>query len=103
MDQNLIIQILLGVREVVSLLLTIFTWGLLIYILSSWIPGLRESSFGEILGKVYEPVLEPIRNLIPPLGGMLDLSPIILFIVLRLFRMGLDAVFVKLIEFVVAM
>ncbi|MFD2829814.1 YggT family protein [Corticicoccus populi] len=101
MDKGLLLQIIVTVSDIVSILLTLFSWGLIIYILSSWIPGLRESSFGQTLGKVYEPVLEPIRNLIPPLGGMLDLSPIILFLVLRLFVAGLDSIFNALIRMIV--
>lgn len=31
-----------------------------------------------------EPFLAPIRRLVPPLGGLLDLSPIILYLVLEL-------------------
>lgn len=33
---------------------------------------------------VTEPVLGPIRKIIPPLGGVLDLSPIIFYLVLEL-------------------
>lgn len=32
---------------------------------------------------VTEPVLAPIRKIIPPVGGMLDLSPIIFYIILE--------------------
>jgi YggT family protein len=31
-----------------------------------------------------EPVLAPIRKLIPPLGGVFDLSPIIFYLILEL-------------------
>ncbi|KKK33700.1 cell division protein [Salinicoccus sediminis] len=93
MDNQLIIEILLFIRNFINTIFPIFTWGLIIYILSSWLPALRESSFGRILGKIYEPILEPVRNLIPPLGGMLDLSPIILLIGLRLFQSGLNSIF----------
>ncbi|MFC3388898.1 YggT family protein [Salinicoccus sesuvii] len=89
----MIIEILLFIQRFINTVFPIFTWGLIIYIFSSWVPGLRESAFGQILGKVYEPILEPFRKLIPPIGGVLDLSPIIAIIVLRLFLSGLNAVF----------
>jgi YggT family protein len=101
LDKGLLIQIVAATSNIISLLLTVFSWGLIIYILSSWIPGLRESSFGQILGKIYEPILEPFRKLIPPLGGVLDLSPIILFLILRFFVSGLNAIFGQLINFIV--
>lgn len=34
------------------------------------------------LNKLFEPILKPIRNIMPDIGGM-DLSPIVLFFVVR--------------------
>lgn len=100
MDNSLIVNILIYIYQFFNLVWPIFTWGLIIYILSSWFPALRESAFGEFLGKVYEPLLEPFRRMIPPLGGVLDLSPIILIIVFRLFEFGLKEIFRVLITWV---
>ena len=33
---------------------------------------------------VTEPLLAPIRKIVPPMGGMFDLSPIILYLILEL-------------------
>lgn len=93
MDNSLLIQILIYIVQFFNFVWPIFTWGLIIYILSSWLPALRESSFGVFLGKVYEPLLEPFRKLIPPIGGMLDLSPIVLIIILNLFGRGMNEIF----------
>ncbi len=46
----------------------IYMYALIIYILMSWFPGARESSFGEFLGRICEPYLEVFRKIIPPLG-----------------------------------
>jgi YggT family protein len=61
---------------------------LLIYILSSWIPPLRESRIGDLLGAVCEPYLAPFRRILPTLGG-LDLSPILALIALNFIEAGL--------------
>ncbi len=61
----------------------IYFYMLIAYILLSWIPNARESFVGELLGKVTEPYLAPFRKLIPPIGGMLDVSPIVAIFVLR--------------------
>ena len=37
----------------------------------------RESFIGELLGKLVEPYLAPFRRFIPPIGGMIDISPIV--------------------------
>ncbi|CAD2078169.1 cell division protein [Jeotgalicoccus coquinae] len=101
MDNSLIGTILIYIWQFFNFAWPIFTWGLIIYILSSWFPALRESSFGEFLGKVYEPLLEPFRRMIPPLGGVLDLSPIILIIIFSLFQRGMNEIFRLILNLVV--
>lgn len=67
----------------------IYSYAIIIYILMSWFPGARESTFGELLGKIVEPYLEPFRKLIPPIGGMIDISPIVAILVLNFATRGL--------------
>lgn len=71
-----------------------YLYSLLIigYILLSWFPNARESSFGQMIGKLVEPYLEPFRRIIPPFG-MIDFSPIVAIIVLRLASNGVRALF----------
>ncbi len=59
-----------------------------IYIFMSWVPNARESSFGQMIGRLVEPYLTPFRNIIPPLG-MIDISPIVAILVLNFARQGL--------------
>ena len=59
-------------------------------IVLSWFPLSSDSPFATIYGFLYsvtEPVLGPLRRVIPPigLGGMaLDLSPVILLLVMQI-------------------
>ncbi|MBO8176451.1 YggT family protein [Aeribacillus pallidus] len=69
-------------------LIEIYSWALIIYILMSWFPNARESSIGQFLARICEPYLEPFRRFIPPIG-MIDISPIVAFIVLNLASRGL--------------
>lgn len=75
------------VRQFVDLFFLIYTIMVFVYILMSWIPNLRQSSFGELLGKFVEPILAPFRKIIPPLG-MIDISPIVALIALRFAQSG---------------
>lgn len=79
------------ISNFVNLFFTIYTVMVFLYVLSSWIPSLKESSFGDILGKFVEPVLSPLRKIIPPLG-MIDISPIVLLIALNMARRGANAI-----------
>lgn len=72
--------------------LYIYSFFIIGYILLSWFPNARESSLGQFLGRIVEPYLEPFRKFIPPLG-MIDLSPIVAIIVLRLANGGVAALF----------
>jgi uncharacterized protein YggT (Ycf19 family) len=65
---------------------------IIIYVLMSWLPSVRESFVGELLGKLVEPYLRPFRRLIPPIGGMLDISPIVAYFALGFVAQGLIAV-----------
>lgn len=70
----------------------IYSWALIIYILLSWFPGAKESTFGDFLARISEPYLEPFRRFIPPLG-MIDISPIVAIFALKLAKVGLVSLF----------
>ncbi|WP_347550420.1 YggT family protein [Pseudalkalibacillus hwajinpoensis] len=71
----------------------IYTWILIIYIFMSWIPNARESSIGKMIASVAEPYLAPFRKIIPPIGGMLDISPIVAIFALQFAQYGIVALF----------
>ena len=65
-----------------SSLLQIYTFVLLVRILITWVPNIDPHHPAvQILFRITEPVLEPARRLIPSIG-MVDVSPIVVFIVL---------------------
>lgn len=80
------------VVQAIGTVVEVYYWLIIIYILMSWLPNARESSFGEILGKIVEPYLAPFRRFIPPIFGMIDISPIIAIIALRYAATGLVAI-----------
>lgn len=68
------------VIELLLLLLQIYSFVLLARALVSWIPNLDPSNPAvRILYEITEPVLEPIRKLIPPLGGVMDISILVAY------------------------
>jgi YggT family protein len=85
---------------VVCLALTIYFWILLLRVVLSWaeVFGFRRPWSGplataiSLLYTVTEPVLRPIRNMIPPLrmGAMgFDLSILIVFVILYVLRVAI--------------
>lgn len=67
----------------IGLLLEVYSWVVLISVLSSWIPS--DNVVFRVANQMTEPVLEPIRKVIPPAGGF-DLSPLILLLGVHLLR-----------------
>jgi YggT family protein len=63
-------------------LVNLYSILLFVYAVLSWIPDLR-GRWTYYLAAVIEPVLMPIRRVIPPLGG-LDLAFLVLLLVLQL-------------------
>ncbi len=69
-----------GIITILLLLLRVYSWVLLARALVSWIPNLDPYNPAvQVLYQVTEPVLEPIRKIIPPLGGMMDISILVAF------------------------
>jgi YggT family protein len=68
------------VVNLVLILLQLYGYVLLARALVSWIPNIDPYHPAmQFLYSITEPVLEPIRKLVPPLGGMIDISMIIAF------------------------
>ena len=53
-------------------------------ILGSWLPKLQHTSIMRFIAHYTDPYLHIFRRFIPPIGGVLDLSPLIGFFVLRI-------------------
>jgi YggT family protein len=65
----------------VQVLTTFFTWVIIISsILSFILPPYHPVREG--LGRILNPLLDPIRRMIPPAGG-LDFSPLILYLIVQ--------------------
>ncbi|MCL4371556.1 MAG: YggT family protein [Chloroflexi bacterium] len=68
--------------QFIELLFNILTFAILARVLLSWFPTSPNNKITAILYDVTEPILGPIRKMIPPIG-MLDLSAFIAIIALQ--------------------
>jgi YggT family protein len=74
--------------DLICTLLGIYSWIIFARIILSWVrvePGTGLASVASVVYNLTEPVLGPIRSVIPPMRmGMaaLDLSPLIVFFVI---------------------
>lgn len=81
--------------DVLCLLLTAAMIILFIRVITSWFPPPREGplrSVFDLLYDVTDPVLKPLRGLIPPVrsaGMAVDFSPILAFVIIFVARLAL--------------
>lgn len=73
---------LCDLTQLVGVLVNVYTIVLLVYAVFSWIPDLRGSRLEYYLSLLVEPLLHPIRRIIPPIGG-LDIAFLVLILVLQ--------------------
>ncbi|MEO8225233.1 MAG: YggT family protein [Gammaproteobacteria bacterium] len=76
----------LAMLSVVKLALSVFTWSIIIYVVLSWVSPAGYNPAAAIVTALVEPVLAPLRRLIPPIGG-LDLSPLFALIAIQALSM----------------
>lgn len=75
-----------AVPALLELAINIFLFSVLIMVILSWLsPGGYNPAAG-LLYNLTEPVLKPVRKILPPMGG-LDLSPMLVMIGLVLLKM----------------
>lgn len=63
----------------------VYTWIILAYCIMTWFPVATGiiADIREALGKIVDPFLGIFRKFIPPIGGMVDISPIVALLVLQ--------------------
>ena len=71
--------------ETLNLLFDIINFFLVSRIILSWFPHNRFHPVIKIIYNFTDPLLTPFRNMINPIGGI-DISPLIVFFILRLIR-----------------
>ncbi len=72
-----------------SLILNLVWWVFLIMIIMSWLISFNVintrnafvAGLWRVVNQITDPILRPIRRVIPPMGGF-DLSPIVVFVII---------------------
>jgi YggT family protein len=61
-------------------LMKVYMILIVIRVVLSWVRPNPYNPFVQVMYKLTEPILAPIRRVVPPIGGTIDISPIILFV-----------------------
>jgi YggT family protein len=73
--------------SVIQLLFYCYTILLFIRIVVSWFPAWQYHTIVRFIAFCTDPYLNIFRKILPPLGGVLDISPLLAFFALRLLEM----------------
>lgn len=72
----------LTLLRLIALTLWFYSIAILVYVILSWVAQAQYSPVAALLADVVNPLLRPVRRVIPPLGG-LDLTPLIVIILIQ--------------------
>jgi len=85
---NVVDVLFYSVLRLISLTLLLYIGATFIYVLLSWFGDRGRNPMGALLADLVEPMLRPVRRLLPPMSG-LDLAPLIVTVLLYAIRMAL--------------
>ena len=77
------------VGELLCTLVLLYTIVIFLVIVFSWFPiqaGGGADGIFRFLRRITDPVLRPLRRLIPPIGGVIDISPLVIILGLFVLR-----------------
>lgn len=70
-----------------TIISNIFFWAIIISIIGSWIAPGSAHPLLSLINQLINPLMAPIRRLLPPLGGVIDISPILVLLGLKVVDM----------------
>lgn len=77
---------LVAIVSVIDLILNVYMWIIVARAIISWVSPNPYNPIVNFLYQATEPVLRYARRIIPPIGGTLDLSPIIVLVAIVFLR-----------------
>lgn len=70
-------------RDLIYYLIQVLTLAIIVRSLMSWFPNALHSPVGRFILQATEPVLSPLRRILPTIG-MIDITPMVAVIVLQI-------------------
>lgn len=89
-------NIILGIAKVLGMVLNIYLWIIIIRALISWVNPDPYNPIVQFLQRVTEPVLRPLRKLVPAWKLGIDLSPLIAILIIYFLEIALVDTLVRI-------
>ena len=82
---SLLLYLLMGLAGVLKVSLNIILFSIVIVVIVSWVAPQSYNPAASLLRQIIEPIMMPIRRVIPPMGG-LDFSTMLAMFVIYILR-----------------
>ncbi|MDQ8038687.1 MAG: YggT family protein [Pedobacter sp.] len=92
-----LLLVVMTVLQLLMLAADFYFWTLIISVVLSWVAPGSYSPAAVLVHQITEPLLAPCRRLLPAMGGI-DLSPIIAFLGIQVFKILLGAAAMPLLQ-----
>jgi YggT family protein len=89
-------NVILGVAKVLGVLLNVYLWIIIIRALISWVNPDPYNPIVQFLTRVTEPVLRPLRKLVPTWKLGIDLSPLLAILIIYFLEIALVDTLVRI-------
>ena len=80
------VLVIITLATLISLLISVYMFAIIVEVIISWMNPGSYNPVSSLLHSLTNPLLRPIRHVIPPIAGI-DLSPLFAIIVLQVLRM----------------
>ncbi len=71
------------IGNLIIVVLQVYSLLIILRAIISWVRIDRRNPFVRIVCGVTDPVLDPIQRVVPPVGGTLDISPIVALVLIQ--------------------
>ena len=88
--------LIIDIIAIINSLLLVYLVLIFARVLLSWVSPDPYNPIVNFIYTITEPVLSQARRILPPIGGAIDLSPIIVIIVIQLLRSSLSQLIFRL-------
>ncbi len=77
--------------QLIDFLFTLMTFAIIGRAILSWFPQdpFNPNPIAVLLNRITDPILEPLRRFIPPIG-MMDITPIVALVILQILQVIVD-------------
>ena len=85
-----------NILQIIHIAFQVYMLMIFVRVIGTWFPNFSRHNFMRFLGYYTDPYLNFFRRFIPPIGGVLDLSPLLAFFSLQILEVAVRFILLHL-------